>query len=167
MQDRLVKEMRLQGISTLEEANVFLPKFLEELNTRFGKEAVSSEDAHRPLREQDDLEKIFIRKDKRKLSKNLTFQHKGVLYLIETKSPNRLRHATVDVHWKEGASIEVRYNGVQLRYKKWEEIVYGQPKILDCKEIAAEIWLPKKRTQPTNHHPSFPVKIVPRSVAIH
>lgn len=153
MQDRLVKEMRLQGISTIEEANAFLPSFLEELNRRFGKEAASSEDAHRPMKEQDDVERIFMRKDKRKLSKNLTFQHNGILYLVETKNPNRLRHATVEVHWKEDISTKVVYNGNQLQYKKWEEQPYEKPAILDAKGIEVASWINKKVRKPSIHHP--------------
>lgn len=153
MQDRLIKEMRLQGISTIEEANAFLPQFLEELNQRFGKEAVNSEDAHRPLRVQDDVERIFMRKDKRKLSKNLTFQHKGVLYLVETKNPNRLKHATVEVHWRDDIATEVLYNGNQLQYKKWEEQPYERPTILDAKGIEVAGWINKKARKPSIHHP--------------
>lgn len=153
MQDRLVKEMRLQGIDTIEGGNAFLPTFLEELNQRFGREALSAEDAHRPLRAQDNLEKIFLRKDKRKLSKNLTFQHRGILYLVETKSPNRLKHATIEVLWNADAAVEVQYHGAQLQYKKWEETAYEQPRILDCKEIAMDGSAPRKRTKPGRHHP--------------
>jgi transposase len=153
MQDRLVKEMRLQGINSIEEANKFLPGFLEELNQRFGKQAFSSEDAHRPLRPEDNLEEIFIRKDKRKLSKNLTFQHKGTLYMVETKSPNRLRHATVEVHWKDNIATEVRYNGKKLDYKKWDERPYQGPAILNAKEIGAADSIGKKTTKPSMQHP--------------
>ncbi len=35
LQDRLVKELRLQKISTPEEANAFLPNFIKEFNSRF------------------------------------------------------------------------------------------------------------------------------------
>lgn len=153
LQDRLVKEMRLRGINTIEEGNVFLSQFLEEINRRFGKEPASSEDAHRALRVQDDLKKIFYRKDKRKLSKNLTFQHQGTLYLIQIKTPNRLRHAAVEVLWQEGAPIEVQYNGVNLKYQKWNEVVYQQPKVLDCKEIANNSWLCKNKKKPRKNHP--------------
>ena len=136
LQDRLVKEMRLQGISTIEEANAFLPGFLEDLNRRFGKEPANLEDAHRALRPQDDLKRIFSRRDTRKLSKDLTFQHHGVLYLVETKSPNRLKHATVNILWREQEPIEVFYNATKLEYKKWAEAIYERPDIRDSKEIA-------------------------------
>lgn len=145
LQDRLVKEMRLQGISTIEEANAFLPGFLEDLNRRFGKEPANSEDAHRPLRPQDDLKRIFARKDTRKLSKDLTFQHRGVLYLIETKSPNRLKHATVNVLWREQEPIEVFYNETKLEYKKWAEVVDERPDIRDSKEIACSNLMVEKK----------------------
>src|SRR5215217_7391124 len=38
LQDRLVKEMRLAGISTIEAGNAFLPAFMEDYNRRFAKE---------------------------------------------------------------------------------------------------------------------------------
>jgi len=49
LQDRMVKEMRLQGVSGIEEGNLFVPKYIEEFNKRFGVEARSDENAHRPL----------------------------------------------------------------------------------------------------------------------
>ena len=135
----------------MEEANRFLPEFLNTFNKRFGKEARSSEDAHRRLRNQDDLIRIFSYKDKRKLSKDLIFQHHGISYLVETKTPNRLKHATVEVIWKRGGPVEVEYNGLKLHYKKWSETAYEQPKICDSKEIGS--WVDRKPTKPGRHHP--------------
>lgn len=152
-QDRLIKEMRLRGISTKEEGNAFLPQFLDEMNRRFGKKPADAEDAHRSLRKRDDLKKIFARKDTRKLTKNLTFQHRGILYLIQTKTPHRLRHASVEVLWREGESIEVKYKGVKLNYQKWSETVYEQPNVLDCKEIESSAWVSKSRKKPKRNHP--------------
>ena len=105
--------MRLRGISNIEESNAFLSEFIEEMNHRFEKEPFNSEDAHRPLRTDDNLKRIFARKDQRKLSKDLTFQHQGTLYPIQTKSPNRMRHAHVEVIWREGEAIEVEYQGIK------------------------------------------------------
>jgi transposase len=152
-QDRLIKEMRLRNICSIEEGNAFLPEFLDEVNRRFGKEPAQPENAHRALRAQDDLKRIFARKDQRKLSKNLTFQHHGVLYMVQTKSPNRLKHVTVTVFCKVGGSIEIEYKGQKLEYKKWEEINYEQPKILDCKQIEISGWAFRKKRQPDKHHP--------------
>lgn len=134
----------------MEEANAFLPEFLEEMNQRFGKEPANPEDGHRVLRAEDDLKKIFARKDRRKLSKDLTFQHHGTLYLIETKTPNRMRHAQVEVIWREDEAIEVEYQGNRLNYKKWTETAYEQPPILDSKEIE---WANTRRSKPGRNHP--------------
>ncbi len=37
LQDRLVKEMRLQGINTIAAGNAFLPTFMADHNARFAK----------------------------------------------------------------------------------------------------------------------------------
>jgi hypothetical protein len=152
LQDRLIKEMRLEGISTIEQGNAFLPRFFIKHNKRFKKEAASPEDAHRVMRKKDDLGRIFARRDQRKLSKDLTFQHHGILYLIETKTPNRMRHASVDVLWKDNQPIEVEYNGKKLKYKIWQEKVYEQPSVLDAKEIGVAL-ARRRPPRPSKHHP--------------
>jgi transposase len=48
LQDRLVKELRLAGIATVEAANAFLPGFMADYNARFAKEPRRPEDLHRP-----------------------------------------------------------------------------------------------------------------------
>jgi len=152
LQDRLIKEMRLEGISTIEQGNAFLPRFFKKHNKRFRKEAASPENAHRAMRKKDDLERIFARKDQRKLSKDLTFQHHGILYLIETKTPNRMRHASVDVLWKDNQPIEVEYSGKKLKYKIWQEKAYEQPPVLDAKEIGAAL-AKRRQPKPSKYHP--------------
>ena len=152
LQDRLIKEMRLEGINTIEEANAFLPRYLEKHNERFRKGAANSEDAHRAMRKEDDLERVFARKDIRKLSKDLTFQHHGNLYLIETKTPNRLRYTSVEILWSFNKPIVVKHNGVVLKYSIWEERVYEQPRVMNEKEIGMR-FLEKRSTKPSKNHP--------------
>jgi len=49
-QDRLVKELRLAGISTIEQANLFLEKtYLPKMNRKFSRPPAEKEDAHVPL----------------------------------------------------------------------------------------------------------------------
>lgn len=152
LQDRLIKEMRLEGISAIEDANIFLPQFLEKHNKRFRKTAASPENANRAMREKDDLERIFARKDKRKLSKDLTFHHHGIVYMIESKTPNRLRHTSVDVMWSGNRPVEVEHEGKRLKYKIWGEIAYEQPRVLDGKEIGTG-WINRRQTKPSRSHP--------------
>ncbi|CAH8211373.1 hypothetical protein VAE122_2960464 [Vibrio aestuarianus] len=89
LQDRLIKEMRLQGINTIEEANAWLPYFIEDFNRRFAKPANYPKDLHRPVRESlDELDDTFAWQTTRKLSKSLTFQYDKMLYLIEDTEKN-------------------------------------------------------------------------------
>jgi hypothetical protein len=59
LQDRLVKEMRLRGISSMAEGNTYLPEFIADFNRRFAVEPRSEVDAHRPLTARDDLATIL------------------------------------------------------------------------------------------------------------
>ena len=59
LQDHLVKEMHLRGISSMEEGNAYLWKFMADFNQRFAVPARSQNDAHRPLNKQDNLEYIL------------------------------------------------------------------------------------------------------------
>ena len=49
-QDRLVKEMRLRGVSTIPEANRFLVSYLPVYNRRFSVPPKKQENLHRPVR---------------------------------------------------------------------------------------------------------------------
>lgn len=48
LQDRLVKELRLHGISNVNEANAFLPMFIEDYKSKFGQLPLNDKDLHRP-----------------------------------------------------------------------------------------------------------------------
>jgi hypothetical protein len=72
LQDRLVKELRLREISTWEAANAHAPEFIEDYNKRFAKEPLSEHDAHRPVRDDENLALIFTWREDRKVSQNLT-----------------------------------------------------------------------------------------------
>ncbi len=59
LQDRLVKELRLKGISTIEAANAFAEEYMADYNRRFAKEPLHDFNAHRPLALDDDLDAEF------------------------------------------------------------------------------------------------------------
>ncbi len=59
LQDRLVKEMRLLGISTMAAANAYTPTFMANFNDRFVKPPRNDFNANRPLREDEDLDLVF------------------------------------------------------------------------------------------------------------
>jgi len=58
LQDRLVAELRLAGITTVAAANAFLPGFTTRFNARFGRPAADSVPAWRPVPRGLDLERI-------------------------------------------------------------------------------------------------------------
>jgi len=60
LQDRLLKELRLQNISDMSAANAFLPAFIEAFNERFAVDPYSQEDAHRPLEKTKTLTPSFL-----------------------------------------------------------------------------------------------------------
>ncbi|KAE8760097.1 hypothetical protein FSO04_10355 [Paraburkholderia madseniana] len=59
LQDRVVKELRLRGISTIDASNAHAPAFIASYNARFAKPPKSAFDAHRPLRDDEDLDAIL------------------------------------------------------------------------------------------------------------
>jgi hypothetical protein len=88
LQDRLVKELRLAGASTLADGNALLPAFIADFNARFGKPPANKKDLHRPLRAGDDLdEDAFAWKEERRLSQALTLQYDKVIFILEPSEP--------------------------------------------------------------------------------
>jgi hypothetical protein len=65
LQYRLVKELRLAGISTIDAANAWVPDFVEDYNKRFGRPPANSKDLHRPLTDADDLDEILVWREAR------------------------------------------------------------------------------------------------------
>ncbi len=59
LQDRLVKELRLRRISSQADANAFVAVFVADFNARFAKPPKSDFNAHRPVRADEDPERIF------------------------------------------------------------------------------------------------------------
>jgi hypothetical protein len=68
LQDRLVKELRLAGVSTMEAGNAFLPTFMTDYNARFAKAPFNDKDMHRPMTSRDRLDEAFTWRAERTLS---------------------------------------------------------------------------------------------------
>ena len=87
LQDRLIKEMRLLGIYTYEQANQFLPEFVCDYNRRFAVMPGSSLDFHHPLDKTLDLDFLFSIHDFRIITKTLLIHYAGKVYQIVTNHP--------------------------------------------------------------------------------
>jgi hypothetical protein len=123
LQDRLVKELRLHGICSLEAANAFTPHFMADYNTRFAKPPRSGFDAHRPLRDDEDLDAIFTWRLQRKVSQALTLQHERRIYLLQdTPETRTLIHRYIDVWEYPDGRIELRADGRVLPYARYDRL---------------------------------------------
>lgn len=108
LQDRLVKELRINNISSIEDANNFLPKFLENFSKKFTLTPASNTDMHRVFDNKINLDNILCIKEYRTLSKNLTCQYKDTIYQIKTnKSPYTLRKTSVTIREHHNGSISI------------------------------------------------------------
>ena len=81
-QDRLVKELRLAGVSTVEEGNKFLENYWPRHNKRFSVPALEEADFHRKLSKDVELEAVLCIRTPRSVRNDFTISHKGRLYQI-------------------------------------------------------------------------------------
>jgi hypothetical protein len=122
LQDRLVKEMRLAGISTIEAGNQFLPAFMEDYNRRFAKEPRSNKDLHRPLGEHDQLDEAFAWKEERTVSNSLTLQYDHVLFILEPNEVTRpLARQRVTVFDYPDGRLAIKHKGLELPYRTFDK----------------------------------------------
>ena len=75
LQDRLVKELRLAGISSIDAANAFLPGFIAHYNARFAKAPARDTDLHRVLDRRQDLDHVLCWREPRKVSQQLVVNY--------------------------------------------------------------------------------------------
>jgi hypothetical protein len=139
LQDRLVKELRLRGISSIEEANVFAPEFMVAYNSRFGRPPLSEHDAHRPLLPGEHLDDIFMLRNQRRLSRNLTLNYGGVLYVLDdTPEANAARGTRIDVYEAEDGTVSIRSAGTELPARAFQKsgLPRGQSAVVANKLLA-------------------------------
>jgi hypothetical protein len=159
LQDRLVKEMRLAAIHSIEAANAWLPDFQADYNRRFAVTPQQGEDAHRPvLHSAAELGLILCLQHRRILSKNLTLQCHNRLYQVQNQGHGyRLRHTKVTVCEAFDGTVTLLHQGQALDYTCWTK---GEPSPLaDDKEINAVVDRAKnrqKRRTPWKPAPDHP-----------
>ena len=116
LQDRLVKELRLEHINTLEDANRLLDAYLPIFNKRFEVSARGSGDFHRAVDKRIDLDAILAIQTERFLRNDRTIQHNNQWYQILTKT--RAQH--VVVHEYLNGQIVINYGKNRLGFKAIE-----------------------------------------------
>jgi transposase len=94
LQDRLVKELRLNQINTIAEANSFLKEnFISKFNDQFSVLSTKTGDVHRKLTqiEKKKLDSIFSLKETRRLNNDYTLQFKNHFYQLAEVQPVTIR----------------------------------------------------------------------------
>jgi transposase len=111
LQDRLTKELRLAGITTLEEANAFLPKFMERYNARFAKKPKDPQHAWVPLPANLDIAYYFSVRETRTVRADHCIRFAGqLLQLLPGPKDPSLVGQKVSVHVVPEGEI-VLYHG--------------------------------------------------------
>jgi len=123
-QNRLIKEMRLKGIKSIEEGNNFLKYYLPVYAKRFSVLPANDTDLHRSLLKGVDLDAIFCVKTIRVLRNDFTVAHNSKLYQIQ----DDINAEKVTVEERANGSIHISYHNTYLRFKEITTRPKKQPK---------------------------------------
>ena len=123
LQDRLVKELRLTGISTIEAANAFLPNFVSNYNDRFAKPAARDQDFHRSVDPRQDLDQILCFREQRQVSHQLVVNYSRMKLTLKPEGlAVRLRGKMVEIYDFPDGRLEVRWKGRSLPYFAFDKL---------------------------------------------
>src|SRR6202790_3471525 len=147
LQDRLVKELRLAGISTVTAANAWLPGFITGYNARFGRQPQNAKDLHRPLTSADNLDEILAWREERTVTLNLTLHYDRMMLLLDpTPFARGLVRKKVDVVNYPDGRFAVQFEGMPLSFRVFDKIQTVQPgTIVENKRLGAALALVKEQ----------------------
>lgn len=123
LQDRLVKELRLAGITGIDAGNAFLPGFLERFNARFAVAPARPDDLHRPVSVTPDrLREILCWREQRHVGQQLTLSYERKRIMLEvTELTQGLVGQYVDTYAFADGRLELRWKGVALSYRAFDK----------------------------------------------
>jgi hypothetical protein len=147
LQDRMVKELRLAGISTIAAANAWLPGFITGYNARFGRDPMNAKNLHRPLTVADDLDEILAWREERTVTLNLTLQYDQMMLLLEpTPFARGLVRKKVEVVNYPDGRFAVQFEGASLPFRVFDKIQTAAPgTIVENKRPGAALALVKQQ----------------------
>jgi hypothetical protein len=114
LQDRLVKDMTIRGISTIEEANKFLETYMAFHNKRFAFKPKEQNDLHREVPKGLNLDKILCIRTERALRNDCTVAHNGKLYQIQ----EAVKSKKVWVEERVNGRMLITHNDDSLQFKE-------------------------------------------------
>jgi hypothetical protein len=141
LQDRLVKELRLAGISTVAAANAWLPGFITGYNGRFGRQPANAKDVHRPLTATDNLDEILTWREVRTVTTNLFLNYDRMMLLLEpTPFARGLVRKKVDVVNYPDGRFTVQFEGTPLPFRVFDKIqTVASGAIVENKRLGAAL----------------------------
>jgi transposase len=115
-QDRLVKELRLSKVKTMQAANIFLEKeYWPDWNTRFAKPPKQGTDLHRPLTSDLDLAAALSHVESRVITNDFTFSFAGRRYQIARQDMQAgMKRQSLRVELRLNGELKARYEGRYL-----------------------------------------------------
>jgi hypothetical protein len=147
LQDRLIKEMRLEGISTIEQANEFLESYLPRHNQKFAREPLKSKDLHRRLPQGLRYRDVFCFKEKRTISNGCTIKWDKRELLIDPPSA-ALKGRRVEVREQFDGRVEIHLKDRKLKYRDITDKVKSEkPQQIRAKKPGRK----DKYVPPSNH----------------
>lgn len=144
LQDRLIKEMRLEGISSIEEANAWLETFANDFNRRFARTPKYPKDLHRPVTESPgELDDMFAWQETRKLTQSLTFRYDKMIYLVDpTEENSRIAGENIKVYDYPDGTLAFKYGYRSLTYQVFDKLdCIDQGQIVDNKRLGTVLKL--------------------------
>jgi hypothetical protein len=156
-QDRLIKEMRLAGIRTYDEANKFLiERFLPWYNAKY---THTAESAYMPLPEEKDLDLIFCIKSQRTVKNDCTISFHGqVIQILPSDKKLNLARRRVDVYLLEDNRIFVLYEGKVITHtalSRDNKDIEKETKIQEILNKRQYVIIQPKKKPKTVHVPSL------------
>ncbi len=147
LQDRLVKELRLESIDTMQQANAYLPSFIEQFNAKFAKDPANPTDLHRSLTDLDKLDEIMSWQEGRTVSHSLTVQYDRVVYLLQpTELAKNLQRKRVRVFDYPDGTVAIKYKGTELPYSVFDKVRHvEQADIVSNKRLGSVLQLVQER----------------------
>lgn len=150
LQDRLIKEMRLAGIRTLNEANAFLESYLPKHNVRFAIKSLRRTNLHSPVPKRLNLDEIFCIKEYRTISSGYTFHWRNRIFLIKNPSITMKRQRVCLMEHFDGKIVLKLRN----KYLTFEEVTQKDIQAIARDQKAARKLIKKARIYcpaPKNH----------------
>ncbi|KWQ05177.1 transposase [Acinetobacter harbinensis] len=140
LQDRLIKEMRLEGINSIAEANAWLPCFIEQFNRKFAKVASNPKDLHRCSTETpQELDSIFTWREPRKVSKSLTITYDKCIYILENIEQNHtLMGKYIEFLEYPDGTVGIEYQARKINYSIFDKLSQlNQREVVENKRLGS------------------------------